>query len=134
VDHFGQKFLRPEQDQDAQAQTVDLEEWYEEDDLGHYEDGVKRTLTDEQIEMFRHSELHELRRKMEKLDEKLEDTKATTKASDTSQGEQDPVPGPGGKKKKRKKGKPRPPTEPKPDLRKRTWDKVEQGLDHLDYD
>ncbi len=34
----------------------------EEDDLGYYEDGVKRTLTDEQIEMFTHSEMEQLRR------------------------------------------------------------------------
>lgn len=30
--------------------------------LGHYEDGSKRTLTDEQIAMFRHSEIQELLR------------------------------------------------------------------------
>lgn len=33
------------------------------DGLGYYDDGVKRTLTDEQIEMFRHSELQQLLRK-----------------------------------------------------------------------
>lgn len=32
------------------------------DGLGYYEDGMKRTLTDEQIEMFRHSEREELLR------------------------------------------------------------------------
>ena len=32
----------------------------EEDDLGHYPDGVKRTLTDAQIEIFRHTELQEM--------------------------------------------------------------------------
>ncbi|KAJ4165023.1 hypothetical protein LMH87_006672 [Akanthomyces muscarius] len=42
------------------------EDWEEEDDLGYYEDGVKRTLTDEQIEIFRHSELRELERAKEK--------------------------------------------------------------------
>lgn len=30
------------------------------DDLGYYEDGVKRTLTDEQVKMFRHSEIQRL--------------------------------------------------------------------------
>ncbi|KAL8900408.1 MAG: hypothetical protein Q9192_001092 [Flavoplaca navasiana] len=35
----------------------------EEDDLGYYPDGVKRTLTDEQIAMFRHSEIYALQRK-----------------------------------------------------------------------
>lgn len=33
-----------------------------EDDLGYYPDGVKRTLTDEQIRIFRHSEIHALLR------------------------------------------------------------------------
>jgi hypothetical protein len=32
------------------------------DGLGYYEDGVKRTLTDEQIRIFRHSEIHALLR------------------------------------------------------------------------
>jgi Protein of unknown function (DUF3807) len=32
----------------------------EEDELGYYPDGVKRTLTDEQIRMFRHSEIQRL--------------------------------------------------------------------------
>jgi hypothetical protein len=40
------------------------EEFYEEegddDGLGYYDDGVKRTLTDEQIAIFRHSEIHDL--------------------------------------------------------------------------
>lgn len=31
-----------------------------EDDLGYYSDGVKRTLTDEQLAMFRHSEIEQL--------------------------------------------------------------------------
>lgn len=35
----------------------------EADDLGYYPDGVKRTLTDEQISMFRHSEIYSIRRK-----------------------------------------------------------------------
>ena len=32
----------------------------DDDSLGFYSDGVKRTLTDDQIAMFRHSELHAL--------------------------------------------------------------------------
>ncbi len=37
---------------------------FEEDDgLGYYPDGVKRTLTDEQVAMFRHSEIYSLIRK-----------------------------------------------------------------------
>ena len=37
----------------------------EDDGLGYYDDGVKRTLTDQQIEMFRHSEIEQLRREGE---------------------------------------------------------------------
>lgn len=36
------------------------ESYDEDDDLGWYDDGVKRTLTDEQIAMFRHSEIQAL--------------------------------------------------------------------------
>ena len=41
------------------------EEYYEEadDGLGYYPDGTKRTLTDEQIAMFRHSEIQAILRK-----------------------------------------------------------------------
>ena len=34
----------------------------EEDDLGYYHDGTKRTLTDDQIAMFRHSEIYAILR------------------------------------------------------------------------
>lgn len=34
----------------------------DDEDLGYYPDGVKRTLTDEQIQIFRHSEIHSLLR------------------------------------------------------------------------
>ncbi|KAL2862055.1 hypothetical protein BJX68DRAFT_260851 [Aspergillus pseudodeflectus] len=34
----------------------------DEDGLGYYPDGVKRTLTDEQIRIFRHSEIHAILR------------------------------------------------------------------------
>ncbi|KAJ5080869.1 hypothetical protein N7456_013579 [Penicillium angulare] len=48
------------------TQSTDNDEYYEEadgeEDLGYYPDGVKRTLTDEQIRIFRHSEIHALLR------------------------------------------------------------------------
>ena len=48
----------------ANASTdVNGAEDVEEDGLGYYPDGVKRTLTDEQIAMFRHSEIYALERK-----------------------------------------------------------------------
>jgi hypothetical protein len=49
---------------EAEASQEYYEEYYEEDDrLGYYPDGTKRTLTDEQIAMFRHSEIHVILRK-----------------------------------------------------------------------
>ena len=39
------------------------------DELGYYPDGVKRTLTDEQIAMFRHSEIYSILRERQVLKE-----------------------------------------------------------------
>lgn len=102
---------------------------YDEDDLGYYDDGVKRTLTDEQIEIFRHSEIEQLRRASEKKDTdgRLSDTNEEPQRIE-KRGHADQQ----GQKRKRK-GK-KQPVNPKPDLRKRTWDKVEKGLDTLEYD
>ncbi|KAK3498233.1 hypothetical protein B0T13DRAFT_511420 [Neurospora crassa] len=79
--HFESHFLRPNDSVVASASaTADEleggraeeeryheeyeEDYYDEDDdgLGYYPDGVKRTLTDEQIAIFRHSELEAMRR------------------------------------------------------------------------
>lgn len=84
---------------------------------------MKRTLTDEQIEMFRQSELRELRRLQAKG---LPSQPATPQEGQANDGKQST--------KKKKKGAKNARYEPKPDLRKRTWDVVEQGLDTLDYD
>ena len=49
------------QDVPAISSTSRIENEGDEDDgLGYYNDGVKRTLTDEQIGMFRHSEIQRL--------------------------------------------------------------------------
>lgn len=48
---------------------VDESPYNDEDDLGYYPDGVKRTLTDEQIEIFRHSEIHSLLRERQLREE-----------------------------------------------------------------
>lgn len=40
--------------------------------MGHYADGAKRTLTDEQIRIFRHSEIHALRREKQAREENEE--------------------------------------------------------------
>jgi hypothetical protein len=45
----------------------------EDDGLGYYEDGMKRTLTDEQIAIFRHSEIQTLLRDRRHAEEAKED-------------------------------------------------------------
>ena len=44
----------------------------EDDNLGYYPDGVKRTLTDDQIAMFRHSEIYSIVRERQVHRENLE--------------------------------------------------------------
>lgn len=117
--------------------SQDDDEWEEEDDLGYYEDGVKRTLTDEQIDIFRHSELRELRRQQERNLKQKGDTAVDESLNDDKES---PTRTPGSSlpsnfhNKKKKKSAKNQRHEPKPDLRKRTWDVVEAGLDSLDYD
>lgn len=133
------------------------------DGLGYYSDGVKRTLTNEQIAIFRHSELEKLRRAKEAeeakasrkrtADEALSPaagTVAPTPAADTATpaltaedgeipddlSEEGEVEGPAPKKRKknrRKKARTRA-DGVVIDLRKRTWDVVETGLGSLDYE
>lgn len=76
-----------------QSELVEKEEelYYEEEDLGYYKDGAKRTLTDEQIEIFRHSEIHALLRERERLREEgaeersdFEETNESGKTSKTA--------------------------------------------------
>ncbi|KAL6358860.1 hypothetical protein LRP88_09053 [Fusarium phalaenopsidis] len=141
---FGTTFINPLDQQHIQD-GMDYDPWEEEDDgLGYYPDGVKRTLTDEQIEIFRHSELEALRKKQAKesdtktvgsSDEPMDlsdDSPAPTQTEATSSAP--PTSFQSNKKKKKKKGPKRGRPEPKPDLRKRTWDVVDKGLDSLDYD
>lgn len=170
IHQFSLDFLQPMASADDEIYDANNEyDVGEEDDdgLGYYSDGVKRTLTDEQIAIFRHSELEQLRRDREKAafqrppgdaavmeDALLEPTKAAKHedASSSEDGEiESDTPKPrtqaGKKKKKRNKKKAKPRSDPlqhgdpgwfkktvKPDLRKRTWDKVEAGMDSLDYE
>ncbi|EXJ86980.1 hypothetical protein A1O3_03937 [Capronia epimyces CBS 606.96] len=55
------------------------------DGLGYYEDGAKRTLTDEQIEMFRHSEIQRLlnERRVTREKEKKEEKRRLRKERGT---------------------------------------------------
>ncbi|KAG0651394.1 hypothetical protein D0Z07_1996 [Hyphodiscus hymeniophilus] len=175
-------FLGPGEDEEY-AEDV------EDDGLGYYEDGAKRTLTNEQIAIFRHSEIEALLRDRRhakeaeaeayeiptvkpndslmqenmsslerspaknidmvteepeeaeledgEVDDELATLQVTTSQISRSQNS---------KKSKRKKNrnvnKVDQPVQPKgffrqnvkPDLRKRTWDKVDAGLANLDYD
>lgn len=132
----------------------------DDDGLGYYPDGVKRTLTDEQVAIFRHSELERLRRAKE-AEEAKEEAKASRKrtaaealspAADTAApapapaaengeipddlSEEGEIEGPAPKKRKknrRKKARTRA-DGVVIDLRKRTWDVVETGLGSLDYE
>ncbi|OKL56395.1 hypothetical protein UA08_08070 [Talaromyces atroroseus] len=62
------------QAQGVAEEALDEEAYYEGDgDLGYYKDGVKRTLTDEQIKIFRHSEIHALLRERQRLREEQEE-------------------------------------------------------------
>lgn len=132
---FGENFTKLPPQEPSEDQLYDEEE-EEDDGLGYYEDGVKRTLTDEQIAIFRHSELRELRRQQEKQAQSKTELPRDTSTNETDaaspHGSGAPT-GSRGKKKKKKKSK-AVKQEPKPDLRKRTWDVVEAGLDSLDYD
>ncbi|KAF5595448.1 uncharacterized protein FSUBG_9135 [Fusarium subglutinans] len=143
---FGSEFV----DSSPQDQTHDgaVDDTWEEDDdgLGYYPDGVKRTLTDAQIEIFRHSELETLRKEKERA--KQPGSKETAPSSEVMDLSDDtptstqtknmtsslPTSFQSNKKRKKKKGPQRPRPEPKPDLRKRTWDVVDKGLDSLEYD
>ena len=74
--HFGDNtkpdtfFVDPEEALSYCPEFADLDD----DGLGWYDDGVKRTLTDEQIEMFRHTEIEQLMRKRRlEVDEQAEE-------------------------------------------------------------
>jgi hypothetical protein len=150
LDHFGTHFLGPVPEDENQEEEED-------DGLGYYPDGVKRTLTDEQIAMFRHSEIQALLREKRHAEEnKATPTRRDNQATKAEEGELEdnqhvPAPEPeqprpasnvearnasSGNAKHQKaeqrkgRGHKQP---PKPDLRKRTWDKVDRGLQSLDY-
>ncbi|KAL2122761.1 hypothetical protein VTJ04DRAFT_3216 [Mycothermus thermophilus] len=157
IDHFEAHFLRPsnpaahdshQSATDDEKQQYDEEE--EDDGLGYYPDGVKRTLTDEQIAIFRHSEIQALRRARDSQARNVTDqsTPSSSKLNDdgvaqsgSEDGEvsdpQPPTAAATKKSKKRKRGKAknntRRPGEEPIDLRKRTWDVVDKGLPTLDY-
>ncbi|RFU23808.1 hypothetical protein B7463_g12530, partial [Scytalidium lignicola] len=143
ADHFSEDFLGPvEQDHCTVLENQD-------DGFGYYEDGVQRTLTDEQITMFRHSEIQTILRERRHKKEAEVDSGLISSADDREVDIEDgevedeelqereiaaatPEVSRQSRKRKRKKSKQNHPA--KPDLRKRTWDKVDEGLAGLDYD
>ena len=136
----------------------------EDDGLGNYDDGVKRTLTDEQIAIFRHSELEALRRASNSRKTSLQPRSRpkspplspslcpvsdacppqVTDPNDPGQisedGELPSAGGPVKRKKKKNRRKPQQRSWLQPsggeivDLRKRTWDVVDKGLASLEYE
>ncbi|KAL4784718.1 hypothetical protein BJX76DRAFT_356832 [Aspergillus varians] len=79
----------------SQTQGRTYEETHDVDvveDLGYYPDGLKRTLTDEQIRIFRHSEIHallrerQIRAENEEYDRKFGDKAQTGAELEQSQG------------------------------------------------
>ncbi|KAL1835609.1 hypothetical protein VTJ49DRAFT_6336 [Mycothermus thermophilus] len=159
TDHFQAHFLRPSSHPPAHddvthpAADDEQDQYYEEeeddDGLGYYPDGVKRTLTDEQIAIFRHSEIEALRRARESQSQSRNNNNHSNPShhdEDAAQSgsEDGEVSSPlttaataAKKSKKRKRGKQnnrlRPGDEGFIDLRKRTWDVVDKGLATLDY-
>lgn len=172
IQHFSSYFIEnltaiKENAYDANDEYFEEDE--DEDGLGYYSDGVKRTLTDEQIAIFRHSEIENLRREKAngKKGSDFQNDQSKTIPPDTDSTRRDEVqhaslsedgelesdtPQPTlatvkrrkarkNKKKARNAAHNAQQNEPgwfkknvKPDLRKRTWDKVETGMDSLDYE
>ncbi|EKD18226.1 uncharacterized protein L3040_007604 [Drepanopeziza brunnea f. sp. 'multigermtubi'] len=159
INHFSGQFLGPVEEEYQEQE----EEYYEDDGLGYYEDGTKRTLTDEQIAIFRHSEIEALLRERRHAGEQrvyiadYQTAKAPAKDNletqcsmleDFEDGELDdkgssapPPPSRPGKRMSKKEKKIQKAKQMgfykqhvKPDLRKRTWDKVDTGLGSLSYD
>ena len=58
------------------------------DGLGYYPDGVKRTLTDEQVAMFRHSEIYSILRERQVLEENRQADGYGLSDSELSDGEE----------------------------------------------
>ncbi|KAI1132673.1 hypothetical protein F5Y10DRAFT_184048 [Nemania abortiva] len=170
---FESQFLQPGYAHNGDGSCYQYGEEEEQDDgLGYYPDGVKRTLTDDQIAIFRHSELEALRRaeRMALNPGRAENAESSTNtpsegAIHTPVGNEDSLAnsdaiddGAEGseegeietekpvltkaelrrqkklraRQRRRENHKFQP--EKKPDLRKRTWDVVEAGMDSLHYD
>lgn len=149
MEHFSTHFLGPVAEEYAEG--VD-----EDDGLGYYDDGVKRTLTDAQIAIFRHSEIQSLLREQRHIAEANGvDAADQTSGPIADQGESEEAghgdenindgptdpPALNAQRMNRKARKAQQAKQKgyfkqkiKPDLRKRTWDKVDTAMESLDYD
>ncbi|KAG5974925.1 hypothetical protein E4U58_002370 [Claviceps cyperi] len=138
VADFASAFTNLPPNTDENICPDEFHDWEDADELGFYHDGVKRTLTDEQIAIFRHSELREHEKRHKAKATELRDDAETAGAQRDGSAKEPPqsatAHGKHGLRKKKKKGGRNVAHEPKPDLRKRTWDVVDAGLDSLDYD
>lgn len=91
--HFhpsAQAFPSPNPDQQKTSEEQVYDAALDVDDgLGYHDDGVKRTLTDEQIAMFRHSEIQQLlkerRRRRAEQEEEQEAQGEAARQDDTSE-------------------------------------------------
>ncbi len=143
--HFDFHFMRPEQptaQRDLNITHADDED-HGDDGWVYYDESAKETATDELIPVFGYPEVETLREATEELDglEVPLETELSAKATqEFDDGEIDNgivAPGQrntGPKRKRKKRGGNKRKAEEKPDLRKRTWDVVEAGLDSLYYD
>ncbi|CAK1363225.1 hypothetical protein CB0940_04669 [Cercospora beticola] len=81
--HFGDDTKPNEWFVDAQkALNFELEYEEPDDELGYYDDGVKRTLTDEQIAVFRRTELWQMKRAQELQQQEEREAKAAIAEQD----------------------------------------------------
>lgn len=78
-----QHFSSPADSPASRSQDGLVQEAAGDDDLGYYPDGLKRTLTDDQISMFRHSEIEALL-KEDKLRAQADETGSAASQEETS--------------------------------------------------
>lgn len=87
---FSHQQTRHEEPSHVTDNFAAVAEDYEDDGLGYYEDGVKRTLTDDEISIFRHSEVQRLYARLlehasEAAERRLAELEAQSKSNDPSE-------------------------------------------------
>ncbi|KAK4565593.1 hypothetical protein LTR86_004210 [Recurvomyces mirabilis] len=84
--HFGDDSTPAEWFVDAHRALTPIDDG-QHDNLGHYADGTRRTLTDEQIALFRHSEIEQLLRERRLRREEEDDQARDTDTVERGDGE-----------------------------------------------